>query len=492
MTWALAILTAVLLILIHPGADLPWIAPFALAPLLLALRLKRPGLRGGFALGFAAGMVYWFVHCNWIQFVLEVHGGMGRWGGWGCFLLFCAYKALHLGVFSAIAPRLMGRWWSPAAIAALWAGIERTHGTFGFAWLTLGNAATAIAPYIAPYAGVYALSFLLALIAAAIAERRWLWCAPAVLFGLALIPKPVPQATETAVAVQPNLDEETEWTVDLAARMRQRQFLMSMEAAAGARAHLVLWPESPGPYFYGSDPEFTREAQDFARTAQTTFLFGTVTYSPSGAPLNSAVMLAPSGEPVDRYSKRFLVPFGEFIPPLFGFVHKITKEAGNYAPGEKVVAFPYNGHRLGVFICYESAFPHLVRQSALAGADAFVNLSNDGYFGRSYAREQHLRLVQMRAIENRRWIVRPTNDGISASVDPYGRVRERLEPFREVAAPLHYGYQPELTFYARYGDWFAWSCLLVSLALAGLGASRNAGDAGRALPARARDTRVEP
>ncbi len=130
---------------------------------------------------------------------------------------------------------------------------------------------------------------------------------------------------------------------------------------------------------------------------------------------------------VERYDKIKLVPFGEFVPDIFGWVNRITKEAGDFAPGERVVEFPVNGHRIGAFICYESAFPDLVRQFASDGAEVLVNLSNDGYFGHSAAREQHLELVRMRAAENRRWILRATNDGITATIDPAGRVAFRAD-----------------------------------------------------------------
>jgi apolipoprotein N-acyltransferase len=97
-----------------------------------------------------------------------------------------------------------------------------------------------------------------------------------------------------------------------------------------------------------------------------------------------------------------------------------------------------------------------------------VNLSNDAYFGRSEAREQHLSLVRMRAVENRRFILRATNDGLSAVIDPGGRVIKRLPPYQEVAALVQYGSVQATTFYARHGDWFAWSCLIVGLMLAGV------------------------
>src|SRR5579871_176257 len=162
LNFALALASAVLLVLTFPNPlrhdGLPWLAPVALSPLLVALyREPRPLWR--FLLGETAGLVYWFSVCYWIQFVLEYHGGMGRWGGWGTFVLFAVAKAVHLGVFSLLAAVLIRAPYSIPAIAALWTGIERTHSTFGFAWLALGNAAidTTLPLRIAPFTGVYGI-----------------------------------------------------------------------------------------------------------------------------------------------------------------------------------------------------------------------------------------------------------------------------------------------------------------------------------------------
>ncbi len=168
---------------------------------------------------------------------------------------------------------------------------------------------------------------------------------------------------------------------------------------------------------------------------------------------------------LDRYDKINLVPFGEFVPAPFGFVNRITSEAGDFAPGSRIVVFNTGGHRIGAFICYESAFPDLVHQFTLNGAQVLMNLSNDGYFGTSAALEQHLSLVRMRAAENRRWLLRATNDGITVVVDPAGRVTERLPAFEEIAATMKYNFSDDLSPYVRYGDWFAWACLVVGLVL---------------------------
>jgi apolipoprotein N-acyltransferase len=121
--------------------------------------------------------------------------------------------------------------------------------------------------------------------------------------------------------------------------------------------------------------------------------------------------------------------------------------------------------RVGTFICYESVFPTYVRQFARDGAQVLFNISNDGWFGRSAARFQHFEIVRMRALENRRWIVRSTNNGVSAAIDPAGRVTQQLPPYRESTAVLTFNYEPATTFYTRHGDWWIYVCLAL-LALA--------------------------
>ena len=166
---------------------------------------------------------------------------------------------------------------------------------------------------------------------------------------------------------------------------------------------------------------------------------------------------------MDRYDKIHLVPFGEFVPPIFSFVNRITQEAGDFVPGTRRVLFNVAGHRVGVFICYESAFPNEVRKFANEGGEFLVNISNDGYFGKSAAREQHLELVRMRAAENRRWIIRATNDGISAAIDPGGRVVQTLPLYKEEVARMAYQYEEDKTVYTQTGDLFAWTCLGLSI-----------------------------
>ena len=470
MNLLLAMLSGLLLAAVHPAWNLVWLAPFALTPLLIALaREYRPKFR--FLLGYAAGAAFWGTMCYWIQFVMAVHGGLGNAGGLGVFLLFCLTPSLNMAVFGMLAGVVVHKWYAGPAIAALWVAAERVPTPFGFMWLKLGDAGIdmSIPMRLAPVTGVYGLSFLFALLSAAIAmvalrrkrhELLWVLAVP-LLYLLPALPG-AERPTESAVTLQPNIDEEKEWHEQDVEDMQRRLEYLSLQnalAASESAPQVILWPEVPAPLYYDSDAHFRDRMNSLARVTRSAILFGTVARTAKGEPLNSAQMISAAGEAAGRYDKILLVPFGEYVPAPFGFANKISTEIGNFQQGGKLTTFSVRGHSLGAFICYESAFPHFVRRFR---TDVLINLSNDGYFGHSAAREQHLGLVRMRAAENARWIVRATNNGITAVADPAGRVAQRFDEFNEAVGRVGYSYRKDLTVYSRFGDWFAWLCLCIS------------------------------
>jgi apolipoprotein N-acyltransferase len=474
---SLAVLSGILLFLIHPRFNLTLLAAVAVTPLLVALaREWRPRYR--FLLGYITGLVFWAGVNYWIQFVIAVHGGLGTLGGAGAFVLFCLLKAIHLGVFGLLGGVLMQTRLVVIAIPALWVGIERVPSWFNYTWLTLGNAGVdmLLPMRLAPFTGVYGLSFVFALLGAAVAcvilrrnRRHLAWVfLPLGLFIVPGLPAPG-DPTVWAVSVQPNIEDREDWTTAEATATQQRLEYLSLQHAfitGKPNVPLILWPEVPAPVYYFEDPPFRDRLNAMARTTQAHVIIGTVAHNDNGAPLNTALWVSPAGEPAGRYDKMFPVPFGEYVPFPFGvLVNKITNEVGDFEAGRRVVVFNAGEQKVGAFICYESAFPQLVRRFAAAGATVFVNLSNDGYFGRTAAREQHLSLVRMRAAENRRWVLRSTNDGVTASIDPAGRVIQTFDSFKETAGRL--GYRPisDLSFYSKYGDVFAWMCLALAIVL---------------------------
>jgi apolipoprotein N-acyltransferase len=256
--------------------------------------------------------------------------------------------------------------------------------------------------------------------------------------------------------------------------MERRQVALSLQSAlrqTGPPPELIVWPEVPAPLYYYEDEQFRAYVNSLARMTHAYLLIGVVAHTPGGAPLNSATLVSPSGAPISRYDKVNLVPFGEFVPwPLGALARHISTEAGDFAAGSRVVVSPVGEHRLGAYICYESAFPNFVRRFAAQGAELLVNISNDGWFGRSAARLQHLSIVRMRAVENRRWTLRSTNDGFTVTIDSSGRLRGMLPPYTESTSYTGFSYTSERTLYTRWGDWFPLLC--ATIAILGLVAER--------------------
>ena len=203
---------------------------------------------------------------------------------------------------------------------------------------------------------------------------------------------------------------------------------------AAAKIDLIVWPESPAP-FYTNDPLFRDAVSEMARRTREWTVTGSIGITPSmhtdgqgSQVFNSAALIDPNGEWITRYDKVHLVPFGEYLPfpRLFAFAGGLTKEVGEFQRGQSRAPLDAGGTKLGLFICYESVFPDEVRQFAAQGAQVFVNISNDGWYGDSGAYAQHLNQTRMRAIENNRWLLSATNTGVTASIDPWGRIADQV------------------------------------------------------------------
>jgi apolipoprotein N-acyltransferase len=327
---------------------------------------------------------------------------------------------------------------------------------------------------LAPLTGVYGISFVFAMMAAALAlavlrrpRLELLWLIP--LPFLTFLP-PMPAAEhgrDTALLVQPNISETEPWTPESLDRMIQDQLMLSLRGVlveAERPPSILVWPEVPAPFYYYEDARFRAYVDNLARTTRAYLLLGIVAHTPQGAPLNSAALVSPNGVAVSRYDKVNLVPFGEFVPWPFGaLANKVSTEVGDFAAGKRVVVSPLGAHKIGAFICYESVFPNFVRKFAADGAEVLFNISNDGWFGKSAARLQHLNIVRMRAAENRRWILRATNDGVTASIDSAGRLRGSLPLYVQATSYTGFSYITAKTIYTRFGDWFPLLCATMAL-----------------------------
>jgi apolipoprotein N-acyltransferase len=235
-----------------------------------------------------------------------------------------------------------------------------------------------------------------------------------------------------------------------------------------AKAALIVWPEAPTVLTEG-DPRFRALMQRMTAATGAAAIVGNAAADirPAHVDLyNAASVFAADGSLLGRYAKIHLVPWGEYVPfaKLFSFAHGLTRNAGRFTHGWKRSVFRLNGHHYGIFICYESIFADEIRQFVVNGAEVLVNISDDGWYGDTSAPWQHLNMARMRAVENRRWLLRDTNTGVTAAIDPYGRVTQSAPRHEFTSLAVRYGFNDELTFYTRFGDVFALVCGILSLA----------------------------
>ena len=243
---------------------------------------------------------------------------------------------------------------------------------------------------------------------------------------------------------------------------------------SGERENLIVWPESPAPFFT-NDPRFREPVSELAKQAGSWVIAGSIGINPAtrsagGSQIfNSAALISPQGEWTARYDKVHLVPFGEYLPfpKLFAFAGGLTKEVGEFQRGTSRAPMVAGNERLGVFICYESIFPNEVRKFAEKGADVLVNISNDGWYGDSGAWSQHLQQTRMRAIENNRWLLSATNTGLTAAIDPWGRIAAEVPRKERTVLEAPYALISSTTFYTQHGDWFATVCAIISVLMMG-------------------------
>jgi apolipoprotein N-acyltransferase len=274
-------------------------------------------------------------------------------------------------------------------------------------------------------------------------------------------------------ALQPGSSLEEKWDPDEWQEMERKVWELTAEGAARG-AQVVLWPESALPFRFDSDPEYRRMVAETARRLGVVIVLNSVAGSAEEGFTNSAFVVGPDGPVGERYDKLRLVPFGEFVPwwARLVFTQSLVREVGMFEAGTRTVLLDA-GVPVGMSICYEVVFGELAASQARGGAELLATLTNDGWYGYSWAPRQHLAQAVLRAVETRRWLARAALTGISAFVDPSGRVVARLEVGANgvlVAAPVPCR---GLTPRARLGDWWAVMAAVAALGMLVLGRKRD-------------------
>lgn len=441
--------------------------------------------------GFLHGQVFYPVCLPWVDTVMRQYGNIDPWIAAGFVGLIGFVGGLICTIFSTGVALASKKSKLLACLLApfLWTALEyfRTNiPIIGSSWDLSGYpAARSMALLqITSVTGIYGLCFLIAaygsLVAyAVLANTRRVWGVAAIASLLLVAVSAggaylIPQATPHYVAhlVQTNFPQSesypSDWLQIHAGELDELERI-SVDAARSAPG-IVIWPEVPAPFSFTEAP-FAQRAERIAREAGNYFLVGVVDWKqdPGGKWLasNSAALLNPQGQRVYVYDKIHLLPFGEYVP-LRGwltFAKRLTADISDFTPGTQYTIAQVPQGKFGTFICYEAIFPSEVRRFTAAGAQLLITISNDGWFGRSSAAEQHMAMARVRAVENRRWLLRDTNNGYTESIDPYGRTAAQfpLDIRGQLDAP--YDFRSDMTPYARFGDWFSWLCVIVAIAI---------------------------
>ena len=510
--WLAAITTGGLLTLCFPRWDQGWLAWLALTPLICAAFFSnRPGRRAGLrqaALGYVAGLVFFTSTFLWLSTTLSALY-QNPWLlalaplvalVFGCYFAFWTWFVGAVLVRDAAArkfPRSLSNLATAAAGAGAWVAHEwvRERLFGGFGWNNLGVALHRDLPMIqiADLTGVPGLSFLVVfanLMAVIIVRRiigelgpvflkrvRWEFSFTIALivlvwaYGMRTLWRgaPGPSVPLRVVAVQPNIPQTEKFDPAMEERIfAELAKLTGLAAVTRPPPQLVLWPESATPRSMFADDESYNFVLAQAKTLPGALLLGSTEFDPdTRSDYNIAALLLPRGGEPQTYRKMHLVPFGEYLPlrPVFEpFCGQMVP--ADFSAGTEFTVFdlPDPPIRIAALVCFEDTLGELTRHFVQKGAHALVNITNDGWFARSAAAEQHLANAVFRAVENRRPLIRCGNTGVSCAVDAHGRVELWLPPFQQgfAARDVRVPTAGPLTFYTRHGDWFSHLSLLVT------------------------------
>lgn len=448
-------------------------------------------------LGFVTGLVFFTGLLYWIYNVLTEYGHLPGWISIFLLILLTAYLALYFSLFAFLLRFAAGKTNLPETLFAppLWVSLEYLRGLIfsGFPWELLGYSQFLTLPLvqISDITGVYGVSFIIVLanaslyrLAITLPNRGWIPALKEVLasgiiialcgaYGVwklsALETKARMETTFRVALIQGNIRQDVKWEPryqeetlriysDLTLRVKDQ------------RPDLIIWPETATPFFFQSAYPFQTRILELSHQVNAPLLFGAPAFERQGRKadyFNSAFLISPEKKILGRYDKIHLVPFGEYAPlsGFLGFTRDIIGAIGDFTPGKGVVNFSLPWGNFGVLICYEAIFPDLTRQFVEQGAQFLVNITNDAWFGRTSAPYQHLSMVTLRAVENRVAIVRAANTGISALIDPSGRIVQSTDLFTREALSGKIHLNKSSTFYTKWGDVFSYLCLGVTFLL---------------------------
>lgn len=490
MLFLLPVLTGSLLTLSFQRIGLGFVAWVAYVPLIAFVFRSRTSARAFFG-GFIAGAIAQFALLAWIPRVLIRYGGLSGALAWFAFGLMVTVLACFPAIACAVTKHLARRGGTICFLLfpAVWVVFEYALSLVpfgGLPWILAGYSQSDYLNIvqIADITGVFGISFLILWTGTALVwfatypGSRIRACAPlvaaALLIGACLVYGEaslrrwgrVPPNFRVAM-LQQNISFDDSERV-LAEKFRTGYVRMADTLKPGD-ADLLILPESPSPVSFQYDNSYQRTLQDLARRYSLGLIFNNIRSSETASAsvyFNSAYFLDRNGALTGIYDKIHLVPFGEYIPlsRLFTFAETITKDVASFSPGKEVRVLTVGDRPANALICFEAVFPDLARRFVRKGSQLMVNLTNDAWYGDSAAPYQHLAIARCRAVENRRYLLRATNSGISAIVEPSGKIQMSTGLFQEAVGKGRFAFIEGMTPYTRYGDVFVFLCAIISCA----------------------------
>lgn len=489
---ALSIISGLLLALAFPNAGIGWLVFIALIPFFVALAKARGPWESAF-LGWMQGTAAWLVMVPWVVRVMSHYGGLPYVTGVLIFIAMCLFLGLYSALFAFAFWRIrpgdnFARW---LLVPLAWAAVEygRTYLLTGFPWNLIAAAIVDYTPLVQfdRGGGPYLLGALIllpsTLIAWLIVVRPkgiarlvavggvaivcFVWWATG-LVAAKLIGRPADGLVSRAAMLQPNISQEMRWDNANLIAIYRRMISMTESAIKDGKAQVVIWPESTVPLSYATTDDYRAAIESISREYDVDVILGSVAEDPSQPnKLWNAAFLVSGGKTIGHYDKIRLVPFGEYVPlrKMLFFAQKLVHAVGEFEFGTKdtplVGRFSY-----GPAICYEIVYPQIPRTQVVHGATVLVTITNDAWYDGTSAPRQHLNQVRLRAVETDRYVLRAGTTGISAFIDPTGRIVQELPMGKQGIVYAEFQARKTTTPYVRFGDWFAWlACAAVVVAM---------------------------
>ena len=495
----LAVLSGILMTAAFPNIGFSWAAWFAMVPLLVAMRHQPWG--NSFRLGFIAGLAHYFTLMYWLFHTMRTYGYLPWYLSVAILVLMVSYVSLYLGAFTVLIQQIARTpghlvWQVPV----FWVSLEflRSKLFSGLPWELMGYSQhdTLHLIQIADVFGIYGVSFVIALGNAVafigyllIRDKDWgnikvtkrlfavsLACFACLFLStwvygdkrLKFFDDLISRSPNVQIAVvQGNIDQTVKWDPKFQEKTIDDYIKLS-ESVLSDDLELIVWPETATPFYLLRDAKSSERVLKGMLNTGKDFLIGSPSYVNRGNRIdyfNSAYLIQAEGSIAGKYDKVHLVPFGEYVPlkKWLPFIGKLVEQVGDFKPGKRGSTIPWRDLKIGMQICYEIIFPNLSRRMVQNGADLLVNITNDAWFGRTGAPYQHFSMAAIRAVENRRALVRAANTGISGFVDPAGRVLATTPLFEEKALKQKIPVLKTKTIYSRYGDFFAITCFVAAL-----------------------------